>query len=93
MLKNMGLWRTPLSGLIFLRQLTGCIQHRSLLDPPNQIGKERVGRHAKQGIHADDQGAALPPRGQGAQIDAEMLRGIGLQSIKGIARREGKCYV
>ena len=45
-----------------------------LVDPLEEVGKERIGRHAQQRIEIDDQHAALAARRDGAEIDAEILR-------------------
>src|SRR5688572_21253266 len=64
------------------------VRYDSLCDPLRLIGKERVRRHPKQGIEADDQRSSLPARGHGPEIDAEILCTVRLRAVEGVAQWE-----
>ena len=52
------------------------------------VREERIGRHADQRIEADDQRAALAARGHRAEVDAEVLAGVGLHAVERIVHRK-----
>ena len=61
-----------------------------LADPLQHVGEERVGGHAHQEFQADDQGAALAAGGDGAELDAEIVLGVGAQAVEPVLEREGQ---
>ena len=57
-------------------------------DPFDHVGKEWIGRHSEQRVETDSERIALASRLDGAEVDAKIVRGIGMCPIQTVGRRE-----
>ena len=60
----------------------------AILDPPKHVGEERIEGDAQQRVHAYDQHIALFARGHCPQVDAKVLRRVGIEPMEGIIYRK-----